>query len=179
MARFFVALALLILVATGARAQEPDINLADQAAIDQIEAQLTAQGLEADIDAATDEQVAIAVGQLVNPSRGPSELAALMRGAALARPEAAEAILREATGAAADQGFSAETIGLMLAAVVDALQDSGVAYDLDSLITVVAEATGLSEAVVAEAAAEAGAEAFAEEEDLIEEENPNQDASPT
>lgn len=179
MARLFVAFTLLVLVATGARAQDTAISDADQAQIDQIEAQLTAQGLEADIDAATDEQIAIAVGQLVNPSRSPSELAALMRGATLARPSAAEAVLREATGAAADQGFSTETIGLMLAAVVGALQDLGVAYDLNRLITIVAQATGLSEAVVAQAAADAGAEAFAAEEDLIEEENPSQDASPT
>jgi len=176
MSRLIVALGLLVLIAGGAQAQNSVITDADQAIIDQIEAQLTMQGLEPTIETATDEQIAVATGQLVNPSRGASELGALVRAAVLARPSAVEEILREATGAAADQGFSVSTIGIMLAAAVGALQDLGIPYDLAALIAIVAEATGFSESAIADAAADAGLD---EAVDLILEENPAQDASPT
>ena len=176
MPRFFLALAIL-LVATGSTRAQTGTIPDDQAVVEQIEAQLTAQGLTSDLDTATAEQVGIAAAGLVNESRGPVELANLMRVAVSARPDAVEAILADATGAAAEQGFSSQTIGGMVAAAMTALRAQGVAFDRQRLLEIVAAATGMSFDAVGTAVSDAGeSEEFFEND--INQENPNQDASP-
>ena len=177
MPRLFFALAVLLVATGSARAQTATIPADDQVVVAQIEAQLTAQGLAPDIDAATAEQVGIAAAGLVNESRGPVELANLMRVAVSARPDAVEAILADATGAAAEQGFSSQTIGGMVAAAMTALRAQGVAFDRQRLLEIVAAATGMSFDAVGTAVSDAGeSEEFFEND--INQENPNQDASP-
>lgn len=177
MPRLFLALAVL-LVATGiARAQTAAIPADDQVVVEQIEAQLTAQGLAPDIDAATEAQVGVATAGLVNDSRGPDELANLMRVAVSVRPDAVEEILANATAAAVDRGYSNQTIGGMVAAAMAALRAQGIAFDRQNLLEIVAASTGLSVAAIDTATTEAG-----EPDDTFDdfnEENPNQDASPS
>lgn len=144
MPRYLLTLILLLGTVAGAQAQTAAIPAEDGVVLAQIEAQLTAQGLEADLAAATDSQFALATSQLVKDSRGPDELANLMRVAVSARPQAAEAILVASTSAAVDHGFSNATIGGMIAAAVIALRAQGVAVDVQSLINAIAAATGIS-----------------------------------
>lgn len=178
MPRFLIVLSLVLVAASGVRAQDATIPADDSVVISQIEAQLTAQGLEADFAAATDEQIALATSQLVNDSRGPAELANLMRVAVGARPGAAEAILTQATSAAVDQGFSNATIGGMIAAALSALGTQIDTAEAQRLIAAVAAATGLSVAVLEDAVAAASVGGELDPFEDLNEENPAQNASP-